>query len=283
MKFFTSTLLSATIVALSISLTFAQKGKKDPKSDPKYTNYYLDIEDAIEAKEVTLQFTNGVSRFDFLKFKTKFTNNTNDFLLIDASEFTIETDGIEHHPKEKAFILDPNDSKSKTIDVKEGEGFIAESFEVSPEGFARISTDGIAAKMEPFQLPASTNNLESGSFEVNLKRLKQETKETWAVFSVKYTGDDYGILDPSRISVKTEGGDQYANEFRKSKTMLLEKGDSQNIDAVFHIPAKVVDMQFAKLFVQWGDCMVETKAEPFEIGESVTFELDEALTEEKNK
>ena len=42
-------------------------------------------------------------------------------------------------------------------------------------------------------------------------------------------------------------------------------------------------MQFAKLFVQWGDCMVETKAEPIEIGESVTFELDETLTEEKNK
>ena len=283
MKSLTSALLAATIVALSISSSFAQNGKKDPKTDPKYTNYYLDVEDAIETKEVTLQFTNGVSRLDFLKFKTKFINNTNDFLLVDASEFTIETDGIEHHPKEKAFILDPNDSKSKTIDVKEGEGFIAKAFEVSPDGFARISTDGVPAQMEPFQLPASTNNLESGSFEVNLKRLKQETKETWAVFSIKYTGDDYAILDPSRISVKTEDGDQYANEFRKTKTILLEKGDSKTVDAVFHIPAKVVDMQFAKLFVLWGECMVETKAEPFEIGESVTFQLDETLTEEKNK
>ena len=42
-------------------------------------------------------------------------------------------------------------------------------------------------------------------------------------------------------------------------------------------------MQFAKLFVQWGECMSETKAVPFVIGESVTFELDETLTNEKNK
>jgi hypothetical protein len=29
--------------------------------------------------------------------------------------------------------------------------------------------------------------------------------------------------------------------------------------------------------------MVETKAEPFELDESATFELDETLTNEKNK
>lgn len=283
MKTLTSTLLLAALILGSFGTALAQKGKKDPKSDPKYTHYYKDVEDAMETKQVNLEFLNGVSRLDMLKFKTKFINNTNDFLLINPSKFTITGDGIESKPKEKEFILNPNDKKSKTIDLKGGENLRYDEFEVAPEGFARISTDGTPVSLPDFQLPASTNNIESGNFEINLKNLKQETKETWARFEVKYTGDDYGIVDPSRISVKIESGKQYANDNRKSKTILLEKGDKKVISAIFHIPAKVVDMQFATLMVQWGDAMSETKAEPFEIDESVTFELDEDLTNDKNK
>lgn len=267
------------LLAASFSGTaFAQK-----KGDDKYTHYYKDVEEALESKKVTVELTNGVSRKDFLKFKAKYTNNTNDFIVVDPSKTKVTLGAVDVYPSEKTFILDPNDKNSKTIDLKEGADFMVESFDVAPEGFALISVDGTPVNMPEFQLPASTNNIEAGNFEVNLKRVSQETKETWAVFSIKYKGDDYAIIDPSRISIKTEAGEQYANEFRKSKTILLEKGDSKNVDAVFHIPAKVVDMQFAKLFIQWGDCMVETKAEPFELDESATFELDEALTAEKNK
>jgi hypothetical protein len=269
------------MTVLAASFTFSTSAQK--KDDPKHTNYYKDVEEPVETKEVVIEFTNGVSRFDFLKFKAKFTNNTNDFLIVDPAKFKIKTDGVTHQPKEKAFILDPNDSKAKTIDVKEGENFKAEEFEVSVDGFALIPVDGKPTQMSEFQLPASTNNMKSGNFEVNLKRVSQETKETWAVFSIKYTGDGYGIVDPSRISIKTESGEQFANEFRKSKTILLEKGETKSVDAVFHIPAKVVDMQFAKLFIQWGECMVETEAVALELDESVTFTLDEALTAEKNK
>lgn len=284
MKQLTSMLLMGAFAIATISPVLAQKkGKKDPKDDPKYTYYYADVDDAVEANEVVLEFTNGVSRVDMCKFKTKFTNNTSDFLLINPSKFTVSTDGIEHNPKEKEFLLAPNGKKSKTIDVKEGEGLRAENIEVTPAGFSRISTDGTPTKMPEFQLPASVNNIESGNFAINLKQLKQETKETWARFEVKYTGNDYAIVDPSRISVKIESGKQFANDNRKSKTILLEKGDKKVISAIFHIPAKVVDMQFATLMVQFGDAFSETKAEPFEVDESVTFEVDQALTDEKNK
>lgn len=252
------------------------------KKDDKYTHYFKDVSEPIESKEVNVELTNGVSRNEFLKFKAKYINNTKDFLLVDPSETTITLGAIDVKPQEKSFILDPLETKSKTIDLKEGADFLVENFEVAPEGFALISTDGTPVKLPDFQLPASVNNVESGNFEVNLRRLKQETKETWATFSITYVGEDYGIVDPSRITIRTEAGDQYANEVRKSKTILLEKGDKKNIDAVFHIPAKVVDMQFATLFIQWGECMSETKAEPFELGESATFELDEQLTKEKN-
>jgi translation initiation factor IF-1 len=271
----------ALILLASVAFTSSVVAQK--KGDDKYTHYFKDVEEALESKKITVELTNGVSRKDFLKFKAKYTNNTNDFIIVDPSKTKITLGAVDVFPKEKTFILDPNDKNSKTIDLKEGADFMVESFEVAPEGFAVIPLDGTPVSMPEFQLPASVNNIESGNFEVNLKRVTQETKQTWAVFSIKYTGNEYAIIDPSRISVKTEAGDQFANEFRKSKTILLEKGDSKNVDAVFHIPAKVVDMQFAKLFIQWGECMVETKAEPFELDETATFELDEALTADKNK
>jgi hypothetical protein len=271
----------ALIAFMAFGSTTAVIAQK--KGDDKYTHYFKDVEEAIESKAVVVELTNGVSRKDFLKFKAKYTNNTSDFLLVDPSKTTITLGAVEVNPQEKPFILDPNDKKSKTIDLKEGADFMVESFEVAPEGFAIISTDGTPVKMSDFQLPASTNNIESGNFSINLKNLKQETKETWARFEVKYTGDDYAIVDPSRISVKIESGQQFANDNRKSKTILLEKGDKKVISAIFHIPAKVVDMQFATLMVQWGDAIMETKAEPFELDESATFELDEVLTAEKNK
>ncbi|MFT4982524.1 MAG: hypothetical protein ACI9UR_002398, partial [Bacteroidia bacterium] len=83
-------LMAAFVISFSSSV-YAQKRKKDPKDDPKYTHYYSDVDDALETKEMVMEFTNGVSRVDMLKFKTKFTNNTSDFLLIDPSKFTVST------------------------------------------------------------------------------------------------------------------------------------------------------------------------------------------------
>lgn len=271
------------LVAIALHLCSSAQAQKEKKLDPKHTNYYTDVEEAVEVREFAIQFSNGVSRMDMFKCKAKFTNSTNDFLLIEPSKFTITVDGVEVHPKEKAFILDPNESKAKTIDVNEGANFHSDAVEITVAGFSRISLDGTPAKAEPFQLPASTNVAEAGNFSINLKYLSQETKQTTARFEIKYKGDGYGIVDPSRVSVKTEGGDQFANLYRKSKTFLLEKGDSKSFDVVVEIPAKIVDMQFAKLFVNFGDCMVETSAKPLEVEESVTFELDATLTAEKNK
>lgn len=281
MKSHVRTLLMAIAVITFSGQAFAQKGKKD---DPKHTNYFQDVEEAIETKEFVVELSNGVSRMDFLKFKAKFTNNTNDFLMVEPSKLTITVDGQEMHPKEKSFILDPNENKSKTIDLKEGANFHVDEFEVALDGFSVIPiSDGKEVQMPDFQLPASTNSVESGNFEVNLKGLKQETKETNAKFEIKYKGNDYAIIDPSRISVVTEGGDKFANDDRKSKNILLEKGDSKTVNAIFHIPAKVVDMQFAKLMVQWNDAMVESTAKPLDVDEDATFMLDEELTAEKNK
>lgn len=269
--------LILTIISLVFSSTCLGQDK-----GPKYTHYFKDVAEPLETKEVNIEFSNGISRADFLKFKAKYINNTNDFLFVDPSKTELTLGARTITTPEKSFILDPMDSKSKTVDVKEGADFVVDRFMVEPKGFSRIPADGEAIELPDFQLPAAVNNISGKNVEINLKRVKQETKETWATFSVKYTGDHYAIVDPSRISVRLESGQQFANDFSKSKNILLEKGDSKNIRAVFHIPARIVDMQFATMFIQWGATVTETKPIPIDLGETVTFELDEELTEKKN-
>ena len=61
----------------------------------------------------------------------------------------------------------------------------------------------------------------------------------------------------------------------------MNKGDKTNIKTSFHIPAKVADMQFAKMLVVWNCVFVERL--PEEIGgQNVKFELDKELTAKQN-
>ncbi len=281
MKQVVSLLLTLAVAIGQPTEILAQK-KKEKKPDPKHANHFKSPEE-IESKQVVLEMRDAYARMDLLKFRVKFTNKTNDFIRVNTGEFTISVNGRKDQPKGKQFFIGPNDSKGKTIELKGETDLHAEEFSFSPAGFALISVDdGKVVKADDFQLPASTNTQEAGNFSINLKKLKQETKETWARFEITYKGEGYGIVDPSRISVTVEGGQKFANDNRKSKNIVLEKGDDKTISAIFHIPAKVVDMQFATLQVNWNDALVETKAVGFEVDGTVTFELDEALTKEKN-
>lgn len=275
-------LLLMMVFAISAPFQILAQKKKEKKPDPKHANHFKQV-DELECKQLVLEIKDAYARMDVLKFRVKFTNKTNDFVQVNTGEFAISVNGKDEHPKSKTFMIEPNGTKGKTIELKGGTEYHVEEFGFSPAGFSLIPIDdGVVAKAEDFQLPASTNTITAGNFEINLKQLKQETKETWARFSIRYKGDGYGIIDPSRISVTTEAGQRFANDNRKSKTILLEKGDVKTIAAIFHIPAKVVDMQFATLQVNWNNAIVETKAVPFDLSDSLTFEFDEALTKEKN-
>ena len=67
------------------------------------------------------------------------------------------------------------------------------------------------------------------------------------------------------------------------KKALLEDGDKFNVQAVFHIPGKIVDMQFANLMIDWRDAFVSTKLNPTNITETFKMEIDPGLTAGHNK
>lgn len=253
------------------------------KVDKDHTNYYQ-VPETMTNDAYTFSCKNIVSRYDFCKFGYELSNTTNDYLIFKIEESVLSVGGRDVPQKDKEHFIKPNGSKSGTFvaDGDENFNFHHETFDFKLDGIYRLPAEGEVQNGEDFNLPASTNEITVGDFTVKLKKLKQETKLTKATFSVTYKGDDYGIVDGSKISVSVpaKGDKKFANE-SKEKGQVLKKGDEVSIDVEVRIPAKYADMQFADLHVIWNNTFQVSKAEKLE-GGSLSFSVDKALTEEKN-
>ena len=256
-------LLMAAVISIGItSQSFAQKGKKD---DPKHTNYFLDVEEAIETREVVMEFSNGVSRMDFLKFKTKFTNNTNDFLLIDPSKFTITVNGTETHPKEKQFILDPNENTSKTIDVKEGANFNVDQLEVVLDSaFSRASVKGKPTGAGEFKMKPDKNSIMMEPFAVTLKKWRFDPKELSADFKIRYRGEGIGIVNESKIRIRREDGTVLKNTDAKDKLMVIPPMATKTLTVVRPFDKGEIG-KGESVYVVWDEALQESDSKPIKV------------------
>lgn len=273
MKTITITLSLLGFLTISTA-TFSQK-------DKNHTNYFKTT--MVANDQVSIELKDVWARMEVMKVRAKVTNKTNHFITVKPKEFAVVINGKTYYSKVKDMLIPPNETDGKTIEISDvAENLHVEEFTFQPAGFALISTEVPNVEAPEFQLPASTNMIKAGNFEINMKRVKQETQETVARFEVSYKGNGVGIIDPSRISVKTESGQEFANAFRKSKMTLLRKGESESFYVEVNIPAKIVDMQFATLQVLFTKALKESEEVPFEFAPKTTFTVDSALTEEKN-
>ncbi|MCB9763007.1 MAG: hypothetical protein H6739_24620 [Alphaproteobacteria bacterium] len=262
------------------ALAIAQDGV-----DPKHENHFRDVP-PIETDALTLSISDAHAQRPFAKFKAQITNNTADFLLYYVNETVFHFEHGDFKPnngdaKRKPVIIGPKDSKNPTVGVDGEDGFHREKFSVDFSGFYRVSAEGTVHEAPNFKLPAATNSFEAGPYRCSLSKVKQETKETYAKFKCTYTGDKVGLVTPRNLTVKTESGQTFANDDRKGDTELLFPGDDLSFSAIFHVPASVVDMQFANLEVVWTDTFREAEAVALEVP-SQAFELDPGKTAGKN-
>lgn len=246
--------------------------------------YYANPE-PVELEDVTFIFKNPVAQFDHCKVGLTIENNSSDFFLYDSEKSTFTYDFGVKSPSVKAFYIDPTKSKTKTLLVKGTEQYLQRGFDVTIDGLVRIPSEGKTQTAPNFQLPAAVNTFTEGNFKVNLLKYGASTKEAKAIFEVTYTGDDVAVINEANLSVTAERKKSnetviYANDNKKSSPTLLHKGESAKITAVFHIPGKIVDMQFAQMNVIWNNTFVESKEIPI-TPIVVKFEMDEALSNEK--
>ena len=256
--------------------------KAQQKVDPKHENHFK-VPDPIETTEFLLNFSDIQAQSEFCKLAVKVTNNTNDFLLFQKGSSTFNFDFGKFSDPKKELIIKPNGSKKKVLSAKGGTQFHVEKFSMTMDGFSIVPVNGEVNKMEDFQVPASKNAISTDLFKVSLKKSSLRTQEAYLVFDCTYQGNKIAMIDPSRLVIKVDGTEkEYANDNRKSEPKLLRKGDKVKVKAIFHIPGRVADMQFANMTILWKNTFVETEARKLEKQE-VNFELDRGLTIGKNK
>jgi len=267
------------LMAMALMLSFIAHSQS---SNPKHKNYFKS-DDQISNKTYTVHFKDIVAKMDYAKLAMEIRNKSNDFMMFHLDEAEFVFDFGKYHPKEKTIFIFPNTSKRETLKVFGGYQFHVDAFQLIVDGLYVIPYKVKATALNDFKLPASTNSLEASNFSVHLVKTSQKTSETYAKFQVEYTGEQVAIIDPSKISVKVDGTNLiYANDDKKSKPILLRRGEKTSIKAVFHIPGRIADMQFSTLYIAWGDCFKESKPQKVK-PTTVHFILDEGLTNAKNK
>jgi len=237
--------------------------------------YYYENPDAIEGNDYEISFDNVVSKRDYCKMATRIENSSFDFIMVKTKETTYKNEEIEQNPKKKTVIVAPGKKKTYTMAFQDkGNNYNVQNFSIDFGGLYLIPSDGKKVKAPKFNLPASDNKIEAGDFEISLKKLKKETKETVATFEIQYKGKEVGLVQPSNLmAVFTDkDGTGYANENKNTTAKILERGDKCIIKAVFRISAKDGDMQFVPMQIIWKDTFQTTKKEKLN-GETVDFKL----------
>jgi hypothetical protein len=271
------TLLFTAVLIASVSLN-AQKKKK---LDPKYEHHFK-VPAAITTDEFNLEFFNIQSQAEFCKLAVKITNNTNDFIVFDKVASKFNFDFGQFSDKKKDILIQPNDSKKKVLEANGHTAFQVEKFSIDFDGFSLVPIKGTVSEMEDFQVPASKNMIETDLFKVALKKSSLRTQEAVLIFECTYLGNKIGLINPSKLVIKVDGAEkEWANDNRKEGSQMLKKGDKVKLKAIFHIPGRIADMQFANMTILWKDTFVETEAKKL-AGHSVNFEIDPGMTNGKN-
>ena len=275
-------LLISAFCVLACHQIYAQR----KVTDPKHENHYQ--VKPVETDEVSISFTDAHSQQEFTHTKIKVTNKTNDYILFKTAETTFKYEFGEYHPvvggifRSSKMTVFPKDSDTRVLKVSGGNQFHVEGLELKLGGFYRVAAEGKTQDAPDFKLPASANDFKAGVFKCSLEKIKKETKETEVFFKCVYQGNEIGMIDPTKITLKLENGDEYANDNKKAKMELVLPGEDVTISASFHVPGKITDMQFANMLMVWKNTFTESKIVPITVGETA-FTLDPGMTEAKNK
>ena len=234
------------------ALLFIVNGQEDFNMKKYKTLYFYDAP-VVDNEDYSVSIKNVIADDEICKLAIVIENKTNDYLVFDEGECGFAFETGEQKPKKKEHFIQPNKTITKTLQISGNGPYKVDNFNFNFRGLHKISTKGKIASAPNFLLPETVNSFEAGDFEVSLKNKKKETQETSVSFSCTYSGKEIGFVNPSKLSVTIEGGKTFANNNKKAKMKLMQKGDKTKIIAVFNIPAKVVDMQFADLTIVWND------------------------------
>lgn len=268
------TLLFLSSLLFSATAVFAQ--------ETTYEKVFFNP-NGFENEQVKVEIDNVVSLPKETKFKMTITNKTNNFIAYNSEESNFEIPGQDVRAKEKSWLIEPLESKSKVMRAfGEGLNDIRE-FEFVCEGFYEILPQE-AMEVQPLRLPPSVNNFEAGPILVVLNKDKRSTGKTNIKWDAKYTGENYAFIYPHNISVLMPDENTYATTETNMDPIVLLKGDEKTFSASWdRMPGGTInDMQKVEMLVQFDEVFIEGVPKKIR-GETIEMKWNEAMTAERNK
>jgi len=241
-------------ITLLISLhSFAQK--KEKKIDPAFK--YIYKEATLETDDYNIYIIDAVAVGKYVKFKIKIFNKTNDYLLVKPAEINYIYEGKTIFCRDKNFVIQPNEEETEVLDFK-GTDMQTDKFTLELKGIYKASAGGQITQVPNFDLPPTKNEFTEGNFSCTLKKNESVTAKAFAKFECIYTGDGIGIMSPNKSVAIMPNGTDNPNA-KKNKTMILERGKSDDFTAVFNEVVNAGDLQKSTISIKWNETFRESK------------------------
>lgn len=265
-------------------------GKKDKPAKVKklpaeYAKHFADVAPA--GGDVKYGVSDAWARDAQAKVKLTIENGTPDFLVMNTNTVRVSFGAAEFTPdtglKGEFVVVDPKGSASRVLKI-DGSGMQTDAATVSVPAVSRVPADSPVIAAPDFRLPLELPSFEAGPVRCQVPdgKLKKETDETLVKFKCQYTGDGVVLVDWGRAQIRLEDGQLFANEDRPSGVKVFQAGEDFGFLTGFKVDAKITDMQFATMHIQWNDTFREGALNPIDPAK-IALTLDPALTAEKNK
>lgn len=235
-----------------LALTSVADGRGDKV---KYKDQSADMGDA------SIRIVDAVATEAYTKFKIRVANKGSEPMVLKAQDIVFVVNGREYKPaSEKPLTIGPGGEESRVVNV-EGPGLATDKYSVRIASLYKVKTDGGALHVPDFKLPASANDFTAGGFKCTLTKQVRKTDVTEVVFDCYYSGSKLGLIDPGKVSLKMPNGKIYANGHH-SRPLILDKGQKDDFKLVWkNIPVSDGDMQFAEMYIQFGDAFSDAHLE----------------------
>ena len=242
-----------TISLLLSLLSFAQKKEKKLDEGVKF----LYKEATVETDDYKIYIIDAVAVGKQAKFKIKIFNKTNDYLMVKPTEMSFVAGSKTVCSKDRTYVVQPNEEETDVIDFK-GTEMQVDKFTLEIKGIYKASAGGQIIRTPSFVLPPTKNEFSIGNFSCTLKKSESKTDKAFGKFECAYNGDGIGIIDPNKCIAIMPNGTDNPNS-KKQKTLILEKGKTDDFLAVFLEVKKAGDMQKKSIEIHWNDAFRESK------------------------